>query len=232
MPLCDPAAGIFGAEGGGEAQGWARAEPGQGCCGGGFGFFHQLLVPSSPDINLCWHPPPPPPAPPSVSPSKSHLCPLGRVWLVTSSFPKWIVLHGVSVCMCWVSIFFSFCSFFFIFSCHLFFVFLNCTYDLSKGLWHFSACSAFYMGKPSPSCSCFKSTIVLHFLSVVFWCTECGCHSSSSALFRSESEKLEPFRVNLSSLLKLHFHFFNTAWVCGQMTYHSVCSRREKDVGS
>ena len=25
MPLCDPAAGIFGAEGGGEAQGRARA---------------------------------------------------------------------------------------------------------------------------------------------------------------------------------------------------------------
>lgn len=146
-----------------------RAEPGQGCCGGGFGFFHQLLVPSSPDINLCWHPPPPPPAPPSVNPSKSRLCPLGCVWLVTSSFPKWIVLHWVSVCMmCWVSIFFLFVIFLYSHVICFFNFIYNCTYDLSKGLWHFSACSAFYMGKPSPTSSCFKSTIVLRFLSVVF----------------------------------------------------------------
>ena len=37
-----------------------------------------------------------------------------------------------------------------------------------KGLWHFSAWSAFYMGKLSPTCSCFKSPIVLHFRSIVY----------------------------------------------------------------
>lgn len=38
----------------------------------------------------------------------------------------------------------------------------------SKGLWHSSAWSAFYMGKLSPTCSCFKSPIVLRFLSIVY----------------------------------------------------------------
>lgn len=35
-----------------------------------------------------------------------------------------------------------------------------------KGLWHVCACSAFYTAKLSPTCSCFKSPIVLYFLSV------------------------------------------------------------------
>lgn len=118
MPLCDRAAGIFGAR--------VEEKLGQGCCGGGFGVFHQLLVPSSPDINLCLHPPPAaPPPPPSCWSSLNHvsvlLLLLGCVWLVPSSFPKWLVMHEVSVCMmCWVSIFILF-----LFSCHLCFYFLH-----------------------------------------------------------------------------------------------------------
>lgn len=46
--------------------------------------------------------------------------------------------------------------------------FYNCTYDFGKGLRHFSACSAFYMGKLPATTSCFKSPIVLCFLSVVY----------------------------------------------------------------
>lgn len=57
--------------------------------------------------------------------------------------------------------------FFYILMSSLFF-FYSCTYDFGKGLWHFSAWSAFYMGKLSPTCSCFKSPIVLRFLSIVY----------------------------------------------------------------
>lgn len=77
--------------------------------------------------------------------------------------------------------------------------FYHCIYDFGKGLWHFSAWSAFYMGKLSPTCSCFKSPIVLRFLSIVYdvrsmaataacqhyfsliqrnWNPECICHQS------------------------------------------------------
>lgn len=46
--------------------------------------------------------------------------------------------------------------------------FNNCIYDLGKGLRHFSACSAFCMGKLSPTCSGLKGPIVLCFLSIVY----------------------------------------------------------------
>lgn len=179
MPLCDHAVGIFGAEGGGEAQGRAAVVE-----------ISVSLI--SPDINLRLHPAPPPPSPScypsSVSVSKSRLWPpLGCVWLVTSSFPKWLVLHEVSVCMmCWVSIFISY----FIFSCHLCF-FYNCIYMTVKGLWHVGAWSAVYMGMLSPTCSCFKSPIALGFLSIVY---DVQNVAATAALCWSRSEKLEPLQ--------------------------------------
>lgn len=49
-----------------------------------------------------------------------------------------------------------------------FFFLVYIQYVFGRGLWHFGAWSAFYMGKQSPTCSCFKSPIVLHFLSIVY----------------------------------------------------------------
>lgn len=69
-------------------------------------------------------------------------------------------------CVEWVFYFFTF-LFLKIYISHLC-LFYNCTYDFGKGLWHFSAWSAFYMGKLSPTCSCFKSPIVLRFPSIVY----------------------------------------------------------------
>lgn len=199
-----------------------RAVPGQGCCGGGSGFFHQLLVLSSLDIDLRLHPLPPLPPPscrPSVSVSKSRLCPpLGCVWLVTSSFPKWLVLHEVSVCMtCWVSVLFLFVLFYNLVS-SLFF-FYNCTYDFGRDYGTLVLGQRLY-GKAVTHMLLFKESYCSSFPICCFRCTECGFHSSSSALFRSESEKWEPFRVTVS----WSYIFFSTARVCEQTTYHSVCS--------
>lgn len=181
LPPCDPAAGIFGAEGGGEA--------GPGYCGGGaFLSFISSLSPSSPDINLCRHPPLAPRPPPSVSspcPPPQIISPPGCVRLVTGSFPKWLVLHRVSVCMmCWVSLFYIYI----LVSSFLYFMYIR----FKPGI---GVCSAVYTGKPSPTCPCFWKYYCSLFPASGSWCSE----SSSSALFRSESEKLELFRANLSS---------------------------------
>lgn len=110
IPLCDAAAGIFGAEGGGEAQGRAdEVEVLASFISSLYSVALLLLIPPSIHHLLV---------------SKSCPCPfLGCVWLVASSLTKWLVLHEVSVCMmCWVSILFLLVLFF-IFSCRFCFVF-------------------------------------------------------------------------------------------------------------
>lgn len=198
MPLCDRAAGIFGVR--------VEEKLGQGCCGGGLDVFHPLLVPSSPDINLRLHPPPPAPPPPYCWSSLNHilllLLLLGCVWLVPSSFPKWLVMHEVSVCMmCWVSIFILF-----IFSCHLCFLFFTSVHTtLGRDYSTLVLNQHFILESCHPHASVFR-VLLFSFPVCCLWCAENVSRSSSSAIFRSDLEKPRPsasifeFLTSLSSV--------------------------------
>lgn len=89
--------------------------------------------------------------------------------------------------MCWVSLF-LYIYIYILMSSLLTLMYIR----LKPGI---GACSAVYTEKPSPTCPCFWKYYCSLFPASGSRCSE----SSSSALFRSESEKLEPFRANLSS---------------------------------
>lgn len=74
------------------------------------------------------------------------------------------------------------------------FFFYNCIYiyKTGKGLWHSSAWSAFYMGKLSPTCSCFKSPIVLRSLSVVYDVQNVAATAACQHYFSLNQRNLKP----------------------------------------
>lgn len=105
-------------------------------------------------------------------------------------------------CVEWIFCFSLF--FFYIYMSSLFFITVH--NDFGKGLQHFCARSAFYMGKLSPTGPCFKSPIVLCFLCV--WYTASGCKAGRQHYFG-----LNPRALN---------HTFKFLWICHQ-SQSSVC---------
>lgn len=88
--------------------------------------------------------------------------------------------------MCWVNYFFVF----FLYSCVICLftvVYMTLVRDYCASVHY----QHFIWESGHPHVGCFKSPIVL-FPLCCLRCTECGCQSSLSALFRSESEKFEP----------------------------------------
>lgn len=73
------------------------------------------------------------------------------------------------------------------------------------------------MGKLSPTCSCFKSPIVLHFLSIVYDVQNVATTAALSTILVWIRE-IGTFIVSLSSISRLYFHFFSIAWVYEQIT--------------
>lgn len=122
---------------------------------------------------LCWHPPSAPPRPfwhpSSVSVSKSRLlsswmCIADNKHLFKMTCSGW----STYVCDVLNEYFISLCSFL-IFLCHLFCLFFLTTVymPLQSDCGTLSAQSAFYMGKLSPTCSCFKKPYCSSFPSAV-----------------------------------------------------------------